>query len=95
MITILFAQSRKEVADYYSLNWGVSSITIGPMVLARKPIRTQEPICDIPSNQRDRAIIQLLAENSIIPYVSVNPHSLGMLKEVRETNLSSRMSIVS
>lgn len=95
MIDILFKIHCEQVQEYYSIDWPKARIQITPVCLSRKTIRTQNPICDVPPQQRNSAIMQVLDLDNIVPYDIVDPQAMGVLKKLKDTSLSSRMSLVS
>nr|QMP82116.1 polymerase PB2 [Hymenopteran orthomyxo-related virus OKIAV173] len=93
VIDILMKQHRKEVSDYYSMNWLKASIKWGQPNLERRRVNTREPLVQIDPTIRDQAIMQALMPDFTIPFMRVTDNDIKQVKDILNISVTSKMQL--
>lgn len=91
IINILYASSRKNVKDYYNIDWPNSKIKWGPQVMERRLVRTRVPIIEIPKYLREDAIKEILFSDFTLPNKLLTKHTLDKVRTVVNERTTSKM----
>nr|DBA44333.1 TPA_asm: polymerase PB2 [Cotesiavirus orthomyxi] len=93
VINILYKQPRKDVDDYYNIDWGKSRIQFGQVNLERKAVNTRAPEVYIPRQDRKELIKQELFPDYCIMYREYSTYLRSSLKEVVNSSLPDKMTL--
>nr|APG77877.1 polymerase PB2 [Jingshan Fly Virus 1]APG77899.1 PA [Jingshan Fly Virus 1] len=94
-IDVLYHNKRIEVSQYFSFNWRKATIVPGPTFINRMVINTQDPLVQIPNNQKTDYIMACLMPEFILNYDQLSPVVMNQLKSIRDLKLVSKMTIQS
>lgn len=76
-IEVLYSGCRRDVQDYYSVDWSNATIRFGQPLLERKLVNTVIPIVSIPRHIQDIAVGEFL-----FPLHTLHDHRINM--DIRE-----------
>lgn len=90
---MLTARHRKEVSEYYSVDWANSRLLWGQTILTRKPVNRSSST-SIPRSELVPAIFSTVIPEYTIPYGVVGQSSLEVVRNLAETGLPAKISFL-
>nr|DBA44340.1 TPA_asm: polymerase PB2 [Diachasmavirus orthomyxi] len=99
-VDILYKQVRKDVNNYYNLNWEASRVQFGVVNLERKLVNTRNPDIVVPRNLIKPLLMQTLMPDHTIPFDDIPSHIKGefsdMIKQtpLEKINLCTQLRVL-
>lgn len=94
VIDVLYKFPRKEVSDYFGIDWRNGSLRYAPVMMSKEVVKTKAPLANIPKNIQKHLILQTLLPDSTVRYEATNPEFEETMREIVEANLSTKMSFL-
>lgn len=72
-INIMYEFPRKEVNDYFKINWRGTSVKFNQVLLSKERVPARAPMVRVPKSLQESMIMQLLLPDHVIRYEATNP----------------------
>lgn len=91
VIDIIRKQPRREVELYNKINWKLTCVRFGTVVLERKHTKQKNPLMNLSRDMREAAIMQTLAPSYVTPHTMVPMSVLQELRALADASLTSKI----